>query len=169
MLRITKLSDYAIVILAGAARGSEPVFSARWAAEQSHLPLPAVKKVLKCLAQQGIVLSLRGMQGGYRLQRPATKIALAEVIEAVEGPFSLTDCGHGSPSEGESKSEDSCEHREHCTIQTNLQRVNGIVRRALASVTLADLIGLGDRDLVSLRIKPQQPRNVTLVESGEAQ
>lgn len=165
MLRITRLSDYAIVVLAAAARGSEPVFSARSAAEQAHLPLPAVKKVLKCLAQHGLVVSQRGTQGGYRLQRPATQIALAEVIEAVEGPFALTDCGHGPGPASKSHAEDSCEHRDHCSIQTNLQRVNGIVRRALASVTLADLIGAGERDLVALRIKPQPPRNVPLIES----
>jgi FeS assembly SUF system regulator len=164
MLRITRLTDYAIVVLATAARGVEPVFSARSAAEQAQLPLPAVKKVLKCLAQHGLVTSLRGTQGGYRLERPAAQIALAEVIEAVEGPFALTDCGQGSKSASATGSDDPCEHRDHCSIQTNLQRVNAIVRRALSSVTLADMIGPGERDLVPLRILPQQSRNVGLVE-----
>lgn len=147
MLRITRLSDYAIVLLGAAARNAEVGFTARSAAQQTGLPLPAVKKILKCLVREQLVESQRGTQGGYRLIRPATQIALAEIIEAMEGPFALTDCGQDASAGA------VCEYVDHCGVHDNWTRVNGIVRRALASVTLADMIGPGDRELVPLRLR----------------
>lgn len=147
VLRITRLSDYAIVLLGAAARNAEAGFTARSAAEQTGLPLPAVKKILKCLVRERVVESQRGTQGGYRLIRPATQIALAEIIDAVEGPFALTDCGQDAAAGA------ACEYVDHCGVHANWARVNGIVRRALASVTLADMIGPGDRELVPLRLR----------------
>jgi FeS assembly SUF system regulator len=150
VLRITRLTDYAIVVLGAAARVAPMAFAARTAAEQTGLPLPAVKKILKSLVQKGVVESQRGISGGYRLSRPATQIALADIIEAIEGPFALTDCGQ-IPADGQRL----CEYLKHCEVHSNWSRVNGMVRRALASVTLADMIGPGDRGLVSLRIRPR--------------
>jgi FeS assembly SUF system regulator len=147
VLRITRLSDYAIVLLGAAARGERAEFTARSAAEHTGLPLPVVKKILKCLVRERVVESQRGTQGGYRLSRPATQIALAEIIDAIEGPFALTDCGQ-SAAEGE-----ACEYVRRCGVQANWARVTGIVRRALASVTLADMIGPGERELVPLRLR----------------
>ena len=176
MLRITRLSDYAIVVLASAARSADAEFTARSASEQTHLPLPAVKKILKNLSKHGIVVSERGTTGGYRLGRAATQIALADIIDAVEGPFALTECGHAEapdPENGGDKDKgvraasrsrtvhEACEYSERCAVQANWSRVNGIVRRALASVTLADMIGPGDRELVRLRVKrPGHPGRV---------
>lgn len=148
MLRITRLSDYAIVVLAVIARSGVEAVTARQAAEQTGLPLPAVKKILKSLGREGLADSQRGTAGGYRLGRPATQIALAEIIDAIEGPFALTDCGQTSP-----QAQTECEYVRRCGVHSNWSRVNGIVRRALASVTLADMIGPGDRDLVPLRIR----------------
>jgi FeS assembly SUF system regulator len=148
VLRITRISDYAIVVLGEVARGAPEVFTARASAEQTGLPLPVVKKILKSLGRAGLVESQRGTAGGYRLGRPATQIALADIIDAIEGPFALTECGQ-SPSETESL----CEYVGHCGVHANWSRVNGIVRRALASVTLADMIGPGERELVSLRLR----------------
>jgi len=139
------------------------VFTARSASEETQLPLPAVKKILKSLGRHGLVVSHRGIAGGYRLGRSATQIALSEIIEAVEGPFSLTDCGQstvGDPAKVTAPSE-SCEHQEHCAMQGNIRRVNGIVRRALASVTLADMIGPGERGLIPLRVKQSRVSNET--------
>jgi FeS assembly SUF system regulator len=148
VLRITRLSDYAIVLLGAAARNPTEGFSARSAAAETSLPLPAVKKILKCLVRQGVVESQRGTLGGYRLSRPAAQIALADIIDAVEGRFALTECG-----QREHAGQDCCEYLRHCGVQANWARVNGIVRRALSSVTLADMIGPGDRELVELRVR----------------
>jgi FeS assembly SUF system regulator len=171
VLRITRLSDYAIVVLAAAARGFGQEFTARSAAEETRLPVPAVKKILKCLSRSGIVVSQRGTAGGYRLGRPPAQVALADIIDAVEGPFALTECGQlGQHAEGRSSfgaakplralpkevdaadRSEGCEYQDRCAVQANWARVNGIVRRALASVTLADMIGPGERDLVALRV-----------------
>lgn len=148
MLRITRLTDYAIVLLGAAAQKAPSGFSARSAAEQTGLPLPAVKKILKCLVRQSIVESQRGTQGGYRLSRPAAQIGLADVIDAVEGPFALTDCGQLSLD-----GQDACEYVTQCGMHANWTRVNALVRRALSSVTLADMIGPFERDLVPLRLR----------------
>jgi Rrf2 family protein len=174
VLRITRLSDYAIVVLAAAARGPGQEFTARSAAEETRLPVPAVKKILKCLSRNGIVVSQRGTAGGYRLGRPPAQVALADIIDAVEGPFALTECGQlGSHLEGRAvagpakakrtspdgfeptERSDGCEYQDRCAVQANWARVNGIVRRALASVTLADMIGPGERDLVALRVNSE--------------
>ncbi|HEY5955726.1 MAG TPA: SUF system Fe-S cluster assembly regulator [Polyangiaceae bacterium] len=148
MLRITRLTDYAIVLLGAAARSAPAALTARGAAEQTRLPLPAVKKILKVLVRERLLESQRGTTGGYRLSRPATQIALADVIAAIEGPFALTDCGQSKKSGTR-----LCEYVEQCGVQSNWARVTGIVRRALASVTLADMIGPGHRELVPLRLR----------------
>jgi FeS assembly SUF system regulator len=148
VLRITRLSDYAIVLLGAAARAAPAGVTARGAAEQTRLPLPAVKKILKVLVREQLLESQRGTSGGYRLSRPATQIALADVIAAIEGPFALTDCDQSLKSGNR-----LCEYIEQCGVQANWARVNGIVRRALASVTLADMIGPGNRELVPLRLR----------------
>ncbi len=143
MLRITRLTDYAIVVLAALARGDGPSLTARELAAATNLPQPVVGKMLKRLTQAHLVVSQRGATGGYRLERDASSIGLAEVLEAVEGPFALTDCGEG---------EGDCEHTLHCALAPSWARVNGVVRRALASVTLKDMLVSEPRVLVPLRL-----------------
>jgi FeS assembly SUF system regulator len=162
VLRITRLSDYAIVVLGATARSGPSAFTARTAAARTGLPLPAVKKILKCLVREGVVESQRGTLGGYRLSRPATQIALADIIDAIEGPFALTDCGQ-SPTQGELL----CEYLDRCGVHSNWSRINGIVRRALASVTLADMIGPGDRELVPLRVRGGAVESRRVDQSGK--
>jgi FeS assembly SUF system regulator len=147
MLRITRLSDYAIVILAEVARGPGGPFTARHAAASTKLPLPAVSKILKSLAKKHLIVSQRGVLGGYRLEREPSKIALSEIIDAVEGQVALTECGRKARSK-----KDACEYQDSCGLKANWARVNGVVRRALSSVTLLDMIGPGARELVSLRL-----------------
>lgn len=152
MLRITRLSDYAIVILTEAARGSGEPFTARHAAAATRLPLPAVSKILKSLAKKHVVASQRGVLGGYRLEREPSQIPLSEIIDAVEGQVALTDCGTRRRS-----SKDACEYQDSCGLKANWARVNGVVRRALASVTLLDMMGPGRRELVPLRLGRERP------------
>src|SRR5512142_1482318 len=97
MLRVSKLTDYATVImtvLAGhaAAEGAAAVVSAQDLGARAHLELPTVSKLLKQLAHAGLVVSSRGVNGGYRLARAAERITIAEIVTAMEGPIGMTEC-----------------------------------------------------------------------------
>ncbi len=93
MLRITKLTDYAIVVLSTMIEPTAvDAFAARDVADRSQIPQPTVSKVLKQLARAGLVVSERGKHGGYRLARAAGTISVADIIDAVEGPIAVTEC-----------------------------------------------------------------------------
>lgn len=132
MLRVTKLTDYATVLLACLAKAPDNVFSASSLAEQAKLELPTVSKVLKPLSRAGLVEAFRGSQGGYRLAKPATQISLYAVVEAMEGRLGMTEC---------SGAHSLCEHEPHCGIQGQWQKVNDVIANALQSVSIAELGG----------------------------
>src|SRR5215472_6760463 len=133
MLRISRLTDYATVILASLAERPERVQTATALAEQTRIAAPTVSKLLKQLQRAGLVVSTRGLHGGYQLSRPATQISAAAILDALEGPIALTDCavGHGN-----------CEIEETCRVGRVWQRLNLAIRRALYDVSLAQLAGL---------------------------
>jgi FeS assembly SUF system regulator len=131
MLRISKLTDYGIVLLARfAAAPRDAQLSARELAESTALPLPAASKMLKQLASAGLLESLRGAKGGYRLVRAPEAITVAEIVHALEGPIALMACTAGPG---------HCEQEARCTVQEPWHRINRAVHEALARVTLADL------------------------------
>ncbi len=99
-------------------------------ADATHLTLPTVSKLLKSLAHSGLVVSARGVQGGYALARPAATITAAEILDALEGPVALTDC---------SSTSGSCDLESYCRVGSAWQRINHSIRKALESVSLADL------------------------------
>ena len=131
MLRITKLTDYATVVLCALADAPGRVHSAAELAETARLELPTVSKVLKPLAHAGLVESFRGSAGGYRLARPADRISLIEIVEAIEGPLGMTEC---------SGEHSSCEHEPHCGVQTHWRRINDVIAEALGGITLAEML-----------------------------
>ena len=133
MLRISRLTDYATVLLAALASEPQRVQTAASLAEQTHIAAPTVSKLLKQLQRSGLVASTRGQHGGYQLARPAAQISAAEILDALEGPVALTDCsaGHGQ-----------CEIEETCRVGRVWQRLNLAIRRALYDVSLAQLAGL---------------------------
>lgn len=130
MLRVTKLTDYATVVLTVLAADPDRVLSATELAERAGLETPTVAKVLKPLAQAGLVEGFRGANGGYRLARPADAIGLIEVVEAMEGPLGMTECSiHAG----------QCTIEDHCGVRANWRRINDVVVQALRSVTLAQM------------------------------
>jgi len=133
MLRISKLTDYATVILATLAEEPARVQTAAGVAERTHIAVPTVSKLLKQLHRAGLVTSTRGLHGGYQLARPAAQISAAAILDALEGPLALTDCsaGHGQ-----------CRIEETCRVGRAWQRLNLAIRRSLYEVTLAQLAGL---------------------------
>jgi len=133
MFRINKLTDYAVVLLLDMARRGQ-VRAAHQVAADTGVPLPTVAKVMKALVRAGLVQSSRGACGGYNLARPAESIAVADMIEALEGPIALTACVHDA--------DDSCEREGFCPMSGHWNHVNGVVRKALSGITLADMAGL---------------------------
>lgn len=131
MLRVTKLTDYATVVLTALAAKPGDVHSAAELAEQAGLEMPTVAKVLKPLAQAGLVEGFRGVNGGYRLARPASEISLVEIVEAMEGPLGMTECSvHAG----------ACGIEHSCGVRANWRRINDVVADALRGVTLAEML-----------------------------
>ena len=91
MLRVSKLTDYATAVMTCLASAGDGVTSAQALAERARLELPTVSKLLKQLAQAGLVASTRGINGGYRLSRPPERITIADIVTAMEGPIGMTE------------------------------------------------------------------------------
>ncbi len=136
MLRVTKLTDYATVVLTALAARPADVLSAAELAERAGLEMPTVAKLLKPLAQAGLVSGFRGTNGGYRLARPATQITLVEIVEAMEGPLGMTEC---------SLHDSNCGIQDHCGVRANWRRINDVVADALREVTLAQMLAPATR------------------------
>ena len=139
MLRLSRLADYAVVVLVRLSRGAA-VQTAPGIAASTGVPEPTVAKVLKVLSGAGLVVSQRGARGGYRLARPLHEIAVAEAITAIDGPIALTACVEGSGC--------GCEATASCPVHGKWAPVNDAVRAALGAITLADL------DAYSPRARP---------------
>jgi len=138
VFRLSKLTDYGIVVLAHLAREAradrlEP-HNAREVAAAVALPAPVVSKVLKTLARRGVLASQRGAHGGYALERRPEDLTVAEMIAALEGPVAMTECA---------AAHELCELERSCAVRGPWQVINEVVQGALEGVTLADLIDPG--------------------------
>jgi len=129
MLRISKLTDYAILVMVELTRESE-MLCAQAVAERIHVETPTASKVLKLLAGNGLLQSYRGPSGGYQVSRPASEISVAEVIAAIEGPIAMTEC---------SVEEGLCSQEDSCDLRSNWQRISLAVAQALRDVSLAEM------------------------------
>lgn len=142
MLRISKLTDYAVVMATQLAAADRPQ-AARDLALQTHVPEPTASKVLKRLARAGVVSSQRGAKGGYVLARRPEDIGIHEVIEALEGPIAVTECS-------DETSDSLCEHETSCEVRANWQRINVAVQEALSKISLADMAQPSMLELVTI-------------------
>jgi FeS assembly SUF system regulator len=133
VLRISKLTDYATVILAALATDSGGRRTAADIAQAIHLAAPTVSKLLKQLHRAGLVESTRGLRGGYRLARPASQISAATILDALEGPLALTECATGNS---------QCDLQASCSVGGSWQRINHAIRQSLEEISLAELAGL---------------------------
>jgi FeS assembly SUF system regulator len=131
VIRINKLTDYAVLVLTHAAREAAPSYTARDLAAKAHVPLPTVSKILKELHKAGIVSSHRGIKGGYSLSRAPEHISVAEVVQALEGPIALTECS-GTAS-------GLCGLEPGCLVRANWRTISAAVRGALEHISLAAL------------------------------
>lgn len=146
MFRMTKMTDYGIVLLTQfAAHEDRPAFTARELAHDTRLPLPTVGKLLKQLSHGGLLASQRGTRGGYSLARPPREITVASIIATLEGPVSITECGGAV----------RCEHESFCSTKPNWQIINDTIRASLEGLTLADMTRpLSPRRSLELPVAP---------------
>ena len=131
MIRISRLTDYGIVLMSHMAAHSDRVHNASEVAGEAQLPLPTVSKLLRLLAKEGLLESHRGVKGGYGLARRPEEITVGSIIKALEGPIAITTCTTDSRGE--------CEHEPVCPVRGHWYLINLAIRQALDSVTLADM------------------------------
>ncbi|HQT78247.1 MAG: SUF system Fe-S cluster assembly regulator [Rhodospirillales bacterium 20-64-7] len=144
MLRLSKLTDYAVVVLVRLA-DMDGVQTSPGIAAATGIPEPTVAKVLKALAAGELVVSQRGARGGYRLNRGLASIPVAEVIAAMDGPIALTACVEGAT---------GCESQGLCPMRGRWDPVNEAISKALSNISLADMQAA---PLPAFRLPPHQP------------
>lgn len=144
MLRISKLADYGTVVMVYLAKHVHELCTARDIALHTHLTVPTVSKILKRLTHAGLLASVRGMAGGYKLQREATAISVSQIIYALEEYRGFTEC---------SLQPNECSLQGVCTVQGNWRLIGHAIEAALDSVSLDALAKpkLQDRDLERVR------------------
>jgi Rrf2 family protein len=131
-MRLTHLADYAVVLMTAAARRAPGErLSATELAQETGVPLPTAQKLMGLLANAGLLASMRGKSGGFSLSREIADISLADIVEAVEGPFVMTMCADGVNHE--------CLLDAYCRVKPHMGVVGERVRGALGAVSLQEL------------------------------
>lgn len=130
-MRLSNLADYAVVMLAAAARKPDGRLNATCLSEETGVPLPTAQKLVGRLAAAGLIASSRGTGGGFRLARCASEISLADIVEAVEGPIAMTACVE--------QGKHDCGVEQTCRVKPHWDAVNNAMRGALAGVSLESL------------------------------
>ncbi len=153
MIRITRETDYALLILAHLHRRSGGgVYSARDVSSWAGVSLPMASKILKALARSGLLVSNRGAKGGYGLARELESISVADVVRAIEGPISLVECV-SNPG--------NCDQESTCLTSQSWKRINDAVEGALQGVSVSELVGNGAPEaapaLLTLGDAPVEP------------
>ena len=135
MIRIRWETDYGLILLGHLVRRASDgtIRTAREVAEWSGLPLPMVSKILKTLAREGILLSHRGVKGGYSLAQAPDQVTLAEVIQALEGPIGITECA-SRPG--------ICDKESGCPLRVNWVRISGAFLETLERIPLSEMYEL---------------------------
>jgi FeS assembly SUF system regulator len=132
MIKLGKLTDYAIAVMGQLSKDEAGSSSAHMLAEKTGLPEPTVAKVLKLLASENLVVSTRGAAGGYKLSKPADQISIAEIITALDGPIEIVACVDGGSSD--------CKVSGSCPVKGNWDRVNDAIKGALNAVKLTEMV-----------------------------
>lgn len=130
MLRISKMADYGTIVLTTMAKEPERTQSVAEIVSLTGLTIPSVSKLLKRFVREGLVLSLRGAKGGYKLSRSPAEISTAQILQAIDGPIGVTEC---------SAHPGSCRHEVSCQVRANWQMVNRAMLGALEQITLKQM------------------------------
>jgi len=130
MLRLSKKADYALIAMKHLAMRPDSSASAREIAEQYDIPIELMAKVLQRLARGGLLTSHQGTRGGYRLARPSDVISIADVIQAIDGPLTVTACSTES---------ENCGQYAKCSVRDPLWRIKDQIVAALATCSLQEI------------------------------
>ena len=131
MLRLSKKADYALMAMKHlAGRAAAPSSSAREIAEQYDIPIELMAKVLQRLVRTGLLISTQGTRGGYTLSRPPAAISVVDVIQAIDGPLTVTAC---------SSENSDCEQYSKCNIRDPLWQIKERIVATLGTVTIAEM------------------------------
>ena len=137
MIKINKMTDYAVVCLGMLSRKSDCPMSASELSSKTGLTLYTVQKILKIIVSNSdLIKAHRGPLGGYVLNRKSSEISVVEIIEVLEGPISLTACVDNS--------ESFCEASNICFLGGKWNKVNDIIRKTLKDISLDDLLNFGN-------------------------
>jgi FeS assembly SUF system regulator len=135
-MKLSSLADYAVVMMSAAARHcGQARINAALLSEETGIPLPTVQKLVSRLSAAGLLRSVRGAGGGFKLARPAAAVTLADIIEAIEGPIAMVACVDTS----KHAKGDYCALEGNCRVQAHWPMVNEAVRGALAGINLTSL------------------------------
>ena len=133
MIRLSKMTDYAVVCLGMLARRPGSSMSATELSKETGLALHTVQKLLKLLVSKSdFIKANRGALGGYMLNRNSSEISVVEIIEALDGPITLTSCVD--------KSESFCEASDICFLGGKWNKINEIIRKSLNDISLKELL-----------------------------
>jgi Rrf2 family protein len=131
MLRLSKKADYALMAVRHLALlDGPPSTSAREIAEEYDIPLELMAKVLQRLVRAGLLTSTQGTRGGYTLSRVPAAISVSDVIQAIDGPFTVTAC---------STDNNDCDQYSKCSIRDPLWQIRERIAATLATVTIAEM------------------------------
>ncbi len=147
MLKFSKKVDYGLMALQYIASlqfgdvTRARIVNTKEIAEEYNIPVELLAKVLQVLAKSGIIESQNGPKGGYLLAREASKITVAQVLSAIDGPLGITDCYHDKAG--------SCSQHEHCNIRTPLLKIQDSIYQLLNSMTIEDMVN--GNSLITIR------------------
>lgn len=130
MLKISRLADYATLIMSCFAKQPRARYSAAILAQKTQIALPTVSKILKLLSEAGLLISKRGVNGGYELATKPERISVAAIVTAIDGEFALTECSQATY---------SCQQNHTCELSGNWQFINQVISDLLESISLVDM------------------------------
>jgi FeS assembly SUF system regulator len=143
MLKLAKLTDYALRITDHLVMTTDSLKTNKELSQATQIPIATVRKLLKLLVDAKIIKSFRGSSGGYRLSRPAKDISIAQVIIAIEGPISITECA---------SYQDSCDFSEGCNLKDSWGILNNFFIKTLTNISLAEMSNIISDQLIELDI-----------------
>ncbi len=134
MLKIKKLTDYSTIILAYIAKNKNTIISAKILAQKTKIPVPTVSKLLKILTKKQIIISKRGINGGYAILKNPHHISIAEMILAIEGPIAITNCIYNN-----SSNKLTCNIKHSCPMHKIWKHINNTILITLEKISLAHI------------------------------